>query len=75
MRYIAKTGCNWRRLPNDLPPRPVVYQQMRRWIDARCFETIVEDLRMLLREYMGRKPQQLRHSDFGHRQAFSSGFK
>jgi hypothetical protein len=35
----------------------VVYQQMRRWIDARCFETMVEDLRKLLREYAGRKPQ------------------
>lgn len=44
-------------LPNDLPPWPVAYQQMRRWIDARCFETIVEDLRPLLREYAGRKPQ------------------
>ncbi|MGD0482779.1 MAG: IS5 family transposase [Terracidiphilus sp.] len=57
LRYIAKTGCHWRMLPNDLPPWPVVYQQMRRWIEARCFETIVEDLRKLLREYAGRKPQ------------------
>lgn len=57
LRYIAKTGCHWRMLPNDLPPWPVVYQQMRRWIDARCFETMVEDLRKLLREYAGRKPQ------------------
>lgn len=57
LRYIAKTGCHWRMLPNDLPPWPVVYQQMRRWIEARCFETMVEDLRKLLREYAGRKPQ------------------
>ena len=57
LRYIAKTGCHWRMLPNDLPPWPVVYQQMRRWIEARCFETIVEDLRKLLREYAGRKPR------------------
>src|SRR6202167_2681450 len=34
LRYIAKTGCHWRMLPNDLPPWTVVYQQMRRWIDA-----------------------------------------
>lgn len=57
VRYIAKTGCHWRMLPNDLPPWPVVYQQMQRWIDARCFETMVEDLRILLREYAGRKGQ------------------
>ncbi len=57
LRYIVKTGCHWRMLPNDLPSRPVVYQQMRRWMEARCFETMVEDLRTLLREYTGRKGQ------------------
>ena len=30
VRYIAKTEYHWRMLPNDLPPWPVVYQQMRR---------------------------------------------
>jgi transposase len=57
LRYIAKTGSQWRFLPNDLPPWEAVYQQMRRWIDARCFEIMVEDLRMLLREFAGRKGQ------------------
>jgi transposase len=57
LRYIAKTGSQWRFMPNDLPPWEVVYQQMRRWIDARCFETMVEDLRILLREFAGRKGQ------------------
>jgi len=57
LRYVAKTGCHWRMLPNDLPPWHVVYQQMRRWIGARCFEIMVEDLRILLREFAGRKPQ------------------
>lgn len=57
LRYIVKSGSQWRMMPHDLPPWPVVYQQMRRWIDARCFEAIVEDLRMLLREYAGREPQ------------------
>jgi transposase len=57
LRYVAKTGCHWRMLPNDLPPWHVVYQQMRRWIDARCFETMVEDLRILLREFAGHKGQ------------------
>src|SRR5665213_2152230 len=57
LRYIAKTGNQWRFLPNDLPPWTVVYQQMRRWIDAQCFEIMVEDLRILLREFAGRKGQ------------------
>jgi len=57
LRYIVCTGGQWRYMPNDLPPWPVVYQQTQRWIRARCFETMVEDLRMLLREFAGRKSQ------------------
>jgi transposase len=49
VRYIVKTGAHWRMLPHDLPPWPVVYQQMRRWLAAGCFESIVHDLRVLLR--------------------------
>jgi transposase len=56
-RYIARTGSQWRFLPNDLRPWEVVYPQMRRWMEARCFETMVEDLRILVREYAGRKAQ------------------
>jgi len=57
LRYVVKTGCHWRMLPNDLPPWYMVYQQTRRWMDAGCFETMVEDLRMPLREFAGRKGQ------------------
>jgi transposase len=57
LRYVVRTGCQWRYLPNDLPPWEAVYQQAQRWIRARCFETMVEDLRMLLREFAGRKAQ------------------
>ena len=49
VRYIVKTGAHWRMLPHDLPPWPVVYQQLRRWLAAGCFEHIAQDLRMLLR--------------------------
>ncbi len=55
VRYVAHTGGQWRYLPNDLPPWHVVYHQMQRWIRAGCFETMVEDLRSLLREFAGRK--------------------
>ena len=57
LRYIVRTGGQWRYMPNDLPPWAVVYQQTQRWIRARCFETLVDDLRMLLREFSGRKAQ------------------
>lgn len=57
VRYVVRSGIAWRMMPNDLPPWNVVYQQMRRWMDARCFEMLVEDLRMLLREFAGRRAQ------------------
>ena len=57
LRYIVRTGNQWRFMPHDLPPWRVVYHQTQRWIRAGCFETAVEDLRMLLREFSGRKAQ------------------
>src|SRR5216683_4688208 len=54
LRYIVKSGMQWRMMPHDLPPWRVVYHQTQRWIRAGCFETIVEDLRSLLRELAGR---------------------
>src|SRR5580704_3740298 len=57
LRYIVRTGSQWRYMPNDLPPWNVVYQQTQRWIRACCFEIMVEDLRLLLREFAGRKGQ------------------
>src|SRR6266481_843032 len=57
VRYVARTGGQWRFLPHDLPPWYVVYQQMQRWLRAGCFELLVEDVRSLLREWGGRKSQ------------------
>jgi len=57
VRYVARTGAQWRYLPNDLPPWYVVYQQMQRWLRAGVFEMMVEDLRLLLREFSGRSSQ------------------
>ena len=37
--------------------RPAVYQQWRRWQQAGCFEAIVADLRVLLRQAKGRRPE------------------
>jgi transposase len=55
VRYVARTGCPWRWLPNDLPPWAAVYQQMRRWLEAGCLEALVADVQSLLRELGGRK--------------------
>lgn len=57
LRYVVRTGVQWRYLPNDLPPWHTVYQQTQRWLKAEVFEQMVHDLRMLLREIEGRPPQ------------------
>jgi transposase len=56
LRFIVKTGMQWRMMPHDLPPWYTVYQQTQRWIAAGSFEAIVHDLRVLLRLAVGRDP-------------------
>jgi len=54
LRWIVRTGTQWRYLPNDLPPWAAVYQQTQRWIAAGVFDAMVADLRALLRWADGR---------------------
>src|SRR5882672_1725186 len=49
MRWIVRTGSQWRYMPNDLPPWEAVYQQTQRWYAAGVFDAIAQDLRRLLR--------------------------
>src|SRR4051812_46765298 len=57
LRWLVRTGPPWRYLPNDLPSGPAGSQQTQRWLAAECFEPMAGDLRGLLREAAGRKPQ------------------
>jgi transposase len=54
LRWIVRAGAPWRMMPNDLPPWEVVYQQTQRWLRAGVFESLVHDLRELLRVAAGR---------------------
>lgn len=54
--WIVRTGAPWRYLPTNFPPWAAVHQQAQRWIAAGCFEAMVHDLRVVLREAMGRDP-------------------
>ncbi len=54
LRWIVRTGAQWRMLPTNFPPWPAVYQQTRRWLEAGCFDEMVHDLRALLRWGEGR---------------------
>jgi transposase len=57
LRYVVRSGAQWRMMPNDLPPWYTVYQQTQRWLKAGVFEDLVRDLRMLIREINDRMPQ------------------
>jgi transposase len=49
LRYVVKTGCQWRMLPHDFPEWTVVYQQARRWMQAGVFEQLAHELRICVR--------------------------
>ena len=57
LRWVVRTGAQWRMMPNDLPPWHTVYQQSRRWLKAKVFEAMVHGLRELLRVAGGRNAQ------------------
>ena len=54
LRWIVRTGAQWRMLPTNFPPWAAVYQQTQRWIAAGCFEAMTHDLRALIRWTEGR---------------------
>jgi len=54
LRWLVRTGAQWRMMPHDLPPWWTVYQQNQRWQRAEVFEAMVDDLRRLLRLAAGR---------------------
>ena len=57
LRWIVRSGSSWRLMPHDLPPWYVIYQQAQRWIKAKVFESLVHDLRAVLRIAEGRQEQ------------------
>jgi len=54
LRWIIRTGAQWRMMPNHWS---VVYQQSQQWLKAGVFEAMVHDLRTVLRLAQGRDEQ------------------
>lgn len=52
--YVAKTGCQWRYLPKNLPPWNAVYMQFLRWRDNGKIEQIYYALHRKLRMAVGK---------------------
>jgi transposase len=54
--YLLRTGCPWRYLPREgFPPRSTVYNIFRKFQRDGTWEGIWAELRMALREQMGRE--------------------
>jgi putative transposase len=57
LRYLARTGCQWRMLPHDLPPWEVVYYYFSHWRDDGSWERLNQDLRIELRISLEKDPE------------------
>jgi putative transposase len=48
--YIKQTGCPWRYVPHDLPPRSTVHYYFEKWTADGTLETLLRTLREQLRQ-------------------------
>lgn len=55
--YVLGTGCQWRYLPKDLPPRSTVFDYFCRWTQTGTLERIHQVLYAQCREKAERKAE------------------
>ena len=55
--YVTRTGCQWRLLPKDFPPWPVVYMTLYRQRQMGVWGRINAALRHKVREQAGKSPE------------------
>ena len=55
--YIKQTGCPWRYLPHDLPPRSTVHYYFEKWTADGTLEEVGRRLRERIRRQAGRAEQ------------------
>jgi transposase len=55
LMYVLSTGCQWRSLPKDLPPRSTVYHYFGLWDYDGTLMRIHYDLYVRCREAIGRE--------------------
>jgi len=56
IRYVMKTGCQWRMLPNDFPNHKVVYDYYMRWKQSGKIQKIHDALVQEVRISSGKNP-------------------
>ena len=55
LMYILSTGCQWRALPKDLPPRSTVYDYLDLWSWDGTLDRIHHTLYVACREHVDRE--------------------
>jgi transposase len=55
MYILSTTGCQWRAIPKDLPPRSTLYDYFDLWSWDRTLDLIHHELYVKCREAIGRK--------------------
>ena len=53
--YVLETGCPWRHLPKDFPPKSTVHSYFELWAWDGTLERIHDTLYVALREHEGRE--------------------
>jgi transposase len=56
LMYVLSTGCQWRAIPKDLPPRSTVHGYFDLWTWDGTLDLIHHELYITCREAMGREP-------------------
>jgi transposase len=54
--YLLSTGCQWRAIPKDLPPRSTLFEYLARWEADGTLRRIQAELYGQCREQAGRSP-------------------
>ncbi len=54
---MARAGAPWHLIPHEFPPWEAFYQQTQRWLQAGCFEAMLNGLRSILRVAQGTQGQ------------------
>jgi putative transposase len=55
INYVLRTGCQWRFLPRDFPPKSTVYDYFSQWGDSDSWRQIHAILRRKVRAQGGRE--------------------
>jgi transposase len=55
--FSKQTGCAWRYIPHDLPPRSTVYYYFEKWTEDGTLEQVMGRLREPARRHVGRASQ------------------